>query len=148
MRWSELVGPRVARQKRGTEEQDLCVAFMAWVRLSSKLWPELEFIFHVPNGGGRSKREGGILKAMGVKPGVADYILPIARGGHPALWLEAKSKDGVLSPAQKDLFPKMAAQGMHIVVCYTLDQMIHAVTAYLTLAPSSWVGDMKARAKH
>ena len=32
-------------------------------------------LFHVPNGGSRSKREGARFKAMGVIPGVSDLIL-------------------------------------------------------------------------
>ena len=36
--------------------------------------------FHCPNGGGRSRAEGGILKAMGVRLGVHDLLF-IAPGG-------------------------------------------------------------------
>lgn len=37
--------------------------------------------FHCPNGGGRSRAEAGVLKAMGVRPGVCDllFIMPRAR---------------------------------------------------------------------
>lgn len=42
--------------------------------LQARGMPGLVF-FHVPNGGYRTKAEAGILKAMGVRPGVADLIL-------------------------------------------------------------------------
>lgn len=51
--------------------------------------------FHIPNGGGRSKVEAGIFKAMGVMPGVPDImILP------GPYFLEVKALGGRLSPEQ------------------------------------------------
>lgn len=42
------------------------------LQYSTVLW------FHVPNGGARNKVTGAILKAMGVRPGVADllFVMP------------------------------------------------------------------------
>lgn len=37
--------------------------------------PSPWFCFHVPNGGGRSKAEAGILKAMGVLAGIPDLFI-------------------------------------------------------------------------
>ena len=58
--------------------------------------------FHVPNGGYREKREAYKLKAMGVKAGVPDICILLARHGYHGLWIEMKrEKGGVLSEAQK-----------------------------------------------
>lgn len=63
-----------------------------WVRAAS---PAL--IFHVPNGGGRSKIEAAILKGLGVTAGIPDFII---------LWpgtcagLELKAKGEKPTPAQ------------------------------------------------
>lgn len=63
--------------------------------------PELAWLHHSPNGGQRSAFTGAQLKAMGVKRGFPDLILPIRRGEHPGLAIEMKSADGTLQPDQK-----------------------------------------------
>ena len=70
------------------------VAVCRWLRLH-----RIPF-FAVPNGGGRSKREGASLKAEGVVRGVADLIVMLPGG---ALCLEMKRRaGGRQSPAQRD----------------------------------------------
>lgn len=55
-------------------------------------------IFAIPNGGSRSKREGGRLKLEGVIAGVPDLYIPAWR-----TWIEMKrQKGGSLSAEQKD----------------------------------------------
>lgn len=54
--------------------------------------------YHPPNGGGRSKAEAGILKAMGVRAGVADLAFVLADG--KAAFIELKAEDGRQTPAQ------------------------------------------------
>ena len=56
-------------------------------------------LFHVPNGGRRSKIEAMQFKAMGVIPGVADMIF-IHKGKVYAF--EFKTGTGIQSPAQKE----------------------------------------------
>lgn len=42
-----------------------------------------QLLIHIPNGGSRrNKFEGYRLKRQGVRPGVSDLLLPVARGGH------------------------------------------------------------------
>ncbi|MBN9434014.1 MAG: VRR-NUC domain-containing protein [Bosea sp.] len=55
--------------------------------------------FHVPNGELRDTRTGNRLKAMGVRPGVADFCLTLPGGR--AAFLELKSAKGRSSPEQK-----------------------------------------------
>ena len=43
---------------------------MRWAALSCSRFPELDMLFHIPNGGARDKREGASLKRQGVKAGV------------------------------------------------------------------------------
>ena len=71
------------------EHQEQC-ALMDWARLSEKRYPELKWLFAVPNGGKRSKAVAGKLKASGVKPGVLDLNLPVRRGLFTSLWIEKK----------------------------------------------------------
>lgn len=53
-------------------EEQLHKACVAYLRASL---PKPWFCFHVPNGGGRSKAEAGILKAMGVLAGMPDLLV-------------------------------------------------------------------------
>lgn len=59
--------------------------------------PADAWAFHVPNGGGRTKVEGAILKAMGVRPGIPDICIVWQGRAH---WVEIKSGKGRLSDAQ------------------------------------------------
>lgn len=53
-------------------------------------WPELRWMFAIPNGGGRSMAQGSILKAEGVKAGISDLMLPFARHGYHGFFIEMK----------------------------------------------------------
>ena len=52
-----------------------------WARMQSGKYPELELLYHVPNEGKRSHKTGARMKAEGLKSGVPDICLPVARGG-------------------------------------------------------------------
>lgn len=84
--------------------------------------------YHVPNGGGRSKAEAGILKAMGVKPGVPDlaFILP----GGQAAYIEVKPEGGYLRPEQKTWGREIAAAGGRFAVCRSLQDVAETLTEW------------------
>lgn len=65
--------------------------------------------WHTPNGGSRHGSEAKNLKDMGVLPGVHDLLY-----FHRArlFGMEWKQPGGSLSPSQRDLHPKFAAQGL------------------------------------
>lgn len=60
------------------------------------VWMEKKAIpfFHVPNGGHRDWREAAKFKRMGVRPGVPDLVVPVARKGYHGLFLEVKRTQG------------------------------------------------------
>lgn len=77
--------------------------------------------FHVPNGGGRSKAEAGVLKAMGVKAGVPDiYILHEGR----SLFIELKPPKRYLSKEQKEMTRRLLLAHARVDVCRSLDEVI------------------------
>lgn len=88
-------------------------AYFQW----AKLHPEARCAFAIPNGGGRSKAQAGVLKAEGVRPGVLDTMLPKVRGGAAGLWIEFKSKDGRVTKEQKEELARLAADGYAVAVC-------------------------------
>lgn len=67
-----------ARKKRmARPEQRMHIAIFNFLlpRMALPMYRDQFLAFHVPNGGGRSKAEGEILKRMGVMAGVADIVM-------------------------------------------------------------------------
>lgn len=83
--------------------------------------------FHVPNGGGRSKAEAGILKAMGVKAGVADLIL-VYCGQH--FELELKPPGRYASPNQKEWQAVIEAAGGRYGIARSIEDVREALRAW------------------
>ena len=100
-----------------TEDEEQIWLF-SWVDLNLWRWPELELMHHIPNGGKRSKSEAARFKAMGVKRGVSDIFLPVARGGFHGLYIELKAKDGKVDAAQKEWIEAVRQQGYCGAVCF------------------------------
>lgn len=92
------------------EEDRLQMAFMHWVQLQYPMWRP--FIYHIPNGGKMVVKKlkngkyycpaGSRLKAMGVKPGVADVLFMFSTKDFGGLFLEFKAPKGKQSPEQKE----------------------------------------------
>ena len=61
-----------------------------WARMASGGRPELKMLYHIPNEGKRSRATGARLVAEGLKRGVPDICLPVARGGCHGLYIELK----------------------------------------------------------
>lgn len=89
----------MATPKQAREEKEQ-VALFNWARLvHPPVADDIEasttvadYLFAIPNGGKRNKREAARMKAAGVLAGVSDIHLPIARGGFLGLWIELKAK--------------------------------------------------------
>lgn len=114
------------------EEDREQMALMEWAGMMRGRLPEVEWLIHIPNGGKRSAREAGRLKAMGVKAGVSDLFLPVARGGKHGLWIEMKRKDGGrVSPYQREWMAAMEAQGYETRVCAGWEAAAEEIRKYL-----------------
>ncbi len=115
-----------------TEEQEQA-AVIEWAMLMSKQFPDLEDIFHIGNGGLRSKSEAVRLKKIGVKPGVSDLFLPAPVGKYHGLWVEMKRQEGgKLSPAQKDWIDRMNRKGYLAVRADGAEEACEIIYKYLT----------------
>lgn len=96
-------------------------------------WPELKLLHHIPNGGKRDAVEGTHLKAQGVKPGVPDLCLPVARGGYHGLYIELKTDRGVISPQQQWWGEELREQGFEWEVCRGWKSAAEVLEWYLSL---------------
>lgn len=100
--------------------------------ISALKWPELELMYHIPNGGSRNKIEAARLKSQGVKKGVPDVFLPVARGGYHGLYIEMKRKKGsVVSQDQKYYISALRAQGYRVDVCKGFQEAANTIEEYL-----------------
>lgn len=97
-------------------------------------------LIHIPNGGSRKNAfEGWRLKEQGVRAGVSDLFLPVARGGFFGLWIEFKAappNDAAPTPAQLQWLALMRAQGYQAELCLGVDQALAILEAYMALAPT------------
>jgi len=106
---------------------------VAWAKRHEEEWPELRLLYHIPNEGKRSRRTGARLKAEGLKSGVPDICLPVARGGHHGLYIELKRrKDSKVTKEQLEWIADLVAQGYVAAVCRGCDEAISLITRYLT----------------
>ena len=99
-------------------------------------WPELDLLFHIPNGGSRNKAEAARLKAQGVKAGVCDLFLPVARGRYHGLFIEMKYGKNTATPAQKNFISEVTAQGYLARVAYSFEEATTILEQYLAAAKS------------
>lgn len=96
-------------------------------------WPELALLHHIKNETTGGAAEVAADKAMGVKKGVPDLCLPVARGGYHGLYIEMKTPSGKTSDAQRWWVNHLMDYGYYAVVCHGYDAAVHILTWYLSL---------------
>lgn len=117
--------------KAPTEEQEQITLFN-WARMREQLYPELRLMFHIPNGGARSKSEAARFKAAGVKAGVPDIFLPAPSGKHSGLFIEMKRRKGGRISAEQEIYLKDLAQmGYAVCICYGWEDAADTIKTYL-----------------
>lgn len=122
---------RIGRMIGPTEADEQKLLF-EWMEYAEVMYPELELAYHVPNEGRRSYRAGFDLKKQGMKPGVPDICLPVAKGKYHALYIEMKRpKGGRVSEAQNWWIDKLNAAGNLAVVCHGFDEAKAVILGYL-----------------
>lgn len=115
-----------------SEEQEQ-MAVIEWRDLMVNQFPELRLLIHIGNGEWRHPATAAKLKRMGVKAGVSDLFLPVARGGWHGLWVEMKrKKGGTLSLAQKDWIEDMTEQHYMAVRADGAEEACDVIYRYLT----------------
>lgn len=114
-----------------TEDVEQAQLF-AWAQYASGKYPELALMYHIPNGGKRGKAEAARFKAQGVKAGVPDICLPVARGKYHGLYIELKRvKGGRVSEAQEEYIDALRKQGYRVEVCFGMEQARDVIVEYM-----------------
>lgn len=117
----------MAKKRRNTPEEDLQRTVADYLNIIAPMrgfwWS------HIAHGGGRTKAEAGIFKAMGLKPGIGDIlIIDSAAPPNPettlVYWIELKAKGRGQSDAQIAFQETMEGHSCEYAVCWSLEHVI------------------------
>lgn len=120
-----------AKNEFAPNEAQTQQSILEWCEWNRHKWPELALIYHIPNGGLRTVSEGAKFKRLGVKPGMPDLCLPVARCGFYALYIEIKRKGGKLSAEQKRMIAALEGAGNCVKVMDNFRQTVDLILTYL-----------------
>ncbi len=120
--------------RNGTEHGEQSALF-AWIVEHRAEYPDLEKLYAVNNNAGLGDPVRGARARMaGVKEGVADTVLPVARHGLFGLYLEMKVKDkkkAKVSPAQKVFAKTITEDGYGYAVAYGWEHATWLLLQYI-----------------
>lgn len=122
--------------KCGTEHA-IQVALFAWAALPETkiIYPDLEVMFAIPNGGLRDKITAARLKAEGVKAGVCDIFLPVPiidnKTLYHGLFLELKKKGEYPKKIQYEFRDKMQKYGYAATWSDNYESAKQIISSYL-----------------
>jgi len=115
-------------------EHDHQVSLFDWRdHIGVREFPELEWMFAIPNGGHRKISVARRLKREGVKAGVLDVLIPIPRGNYIGMWIEMKFGKNKLTKEQAAFMEKMRDFGYHCAVAYVVDDAVKEVRNYMQM---------------
>lgn len=106
-------------------------ALFAWAERNLDKYPDLKWMYAIPNGGHRHVSVAVKLKAEGVKAGVPDVCLPAARRGCHGLYLEMKVGDNKPTVGQEAYIDYLKSAGYCVHVCYSAVDARKAIEWYL-----------------
>lgn len=126
-------------------EQQLQIAILKWWSMAHRGLgvADERVLFHVPNGGKRSRVEGAIFKAMGVRAGIPDLLLLVplrsteSQSNYAAcglaIELKAPGRKSATTDSQDEMHQLFCAAGWYVCVCDSFDSAITNITNYLLL---------------
>lgn len=98
-----------------------------------KKYPELALLHHIKNETKEGAQQVAIDRALGVKKGVPDLCLPVARDKYHGLYIELKTDAGKTSEAQEWWGKKLLEQGYFWEVCHGWQSAVRVLEWYLDL---------------
>lgn len=104
-----------------------------WAKRQEKVYPGLELMYHIANEGKRSAAGGKSLVEQGLKKGVPDICLPVAKGGYHGMYVELKrTKGGRVGEEQEKWLSELKNQGYHTALCRGWEQAKNEIAAYMS----------------
>lgn len=140
----DVRGEQMPKPRRGDGtvplEADEQAAVVRWAQDNERRWPELRWLFAVPNGEYRDKATAARLATQGVKRGVSDLLLLSPRRGADgrvfhglAIEMKRRDRSNHLEPEQKDFLAALREAGYLAVCCFGADEAIRTLKHYLSL---------------
>lgn len=130
--WNDIIDLTLLRREAYQgKEHVFQTSLINCLKLLHGRWPELQRLHAIPNGGGRSKAEAGRLKAEGVKKGVSDLSLPVARGRHHGLYMELKTAGVPPTYDQVKWLIGSHREGYRAVIVNDMHTALGVINAYL-----------------
>lgn len=126
---------RYSKDGKGIEASEELeqITLFHWVKMNTSKYPELELLFHIPNGGHRALSEAKRFKAQGVRAGVPDLFLPVASDGYHGLFIELKSMSGKASKDQLYWIDELNKEGYLAIICYGWVEAVNKIIKYLDI---------------
>src|SRR5262245_11414329 len=119
----------VAKRPRPlVSERSETIALCQRARYHQHRYPELSLLFAIKNEASYRRRD---LLAQGIRAGVPDLMLPVARGSFHGLFIEMKVGRGRPSPEQLRFARLVGAQGYQVSFCWGQEQGWVALLSYL-----------------
>jgi len=132
-------------------EHDHQALLFEWATWQARTVPEIGLLFAIPNGaatqhitntnGKRWSPQGVKLKKEGLKKGVPDVCLPVARQGYHGLYIEMKRPGEKPTPEQVKWLTALQSQGYLATVCDGFDDARTAILDYLDVRSNIRVMD-------
>lgn len=122
--------------RAGTEHAHQ-VALFCWAGNERVTYPELEWLYAVPNGGLRNPAIAAQMKAEGLRSGVPDLFLPVAKHGFYGLYIELKLfkylnyANGGRSDEQVKWHNALTSFGYAVITCYGWEHARDTLISYL-----------------
>ena len=99
------------------------IKLFRWAAWAVNQYPELELLYHIPNGGSRNAIEAAHLK-------------PAPKGKYHGLYIEMKFGDNKPTKKQKEWIEKLTRQGYAVSVCWSYEAARAEIEKYLGLDSS------------
>lgn len=134
---SPLRNAALPRAPKNDGEHHEQARLFAWALEHEATYPDLRWLFAVPNFAGRLGKKtaihGARLKREGRKPGVLDVWFPVRRGPYVGLVIEMKYGRNRLTAEQIVWRDHLLTQGWHVHTCYAFEAARTALQDYLDL---------------
>ena len=128
-------GKRTRKPTEGpTEHQIQAAVIYQWKLMHHRYGLPEYALYAVPNGGRRDAITGARLKAEGVRSGILDLNLDVARGLYHGLRIELKRPGAInnTSDAQDEVIVYLRKAGYLVAVCDDPEKCINIIKAYLS----------------
>lgn len=116
---------------RSGSEDGHQAALFAWAADNIVIYPQLKWMFAIPNGGSRHIAEAVKLVGTGVRSGVPDVFLPYAAPNYMGLFIEMKVGKNKTSDNQDAWIEYLRSAGYKCTVCYSWEEAKIVIMNYL-----------------